>query len=393
MVYRHYYLAREWVKMGHSVTIVAASYSHVRSRSPEVDRAVTVEDIDGIRYAWIRTPRYKGSSIGRVLNMLAFVAQFSVHWRVVVDGLKPDVVISSSTYHLDIFSAYRLARKHGARLVFDVRDLWPLTPITLGHMSRRNPLVLALQKAEDFGYRRADAVVSALPYASEYMQSRGMAPEKFCYVPNGIDPAEFETDCADIPELHQETLRKLHEEARLIVGFTGTHGLAHDLDTLIEAAEMLRSSPVRFALVGSGSQKQRLQEAARERQLPNIVFLPPVSKAEVPALLKALDVLYIGLKRGPMLKFGVSPHKLLDYMMAGKPVLHAIDTPNDMVSECQCGISIIPESPHDLADAVRRLMQMQRPDLERMGASGKEYVLKNHDYGKLARKFIDSVFQ
>jgi len=388
MVYRHYYFAREWVKLGHSVTIVAASYSHVRSQNPKIDSAVVEDEIDGIRYVWLKTPPYKGSSLGRIRNMLAFIARFTMNGRLVVDGRIPDIVISSSTYHFDIFSAFRLARKHRARLVFEVRDLWPLTPVMLGGMSPRNPLIMAMQAAEDFGYRRADLVVSALPLAHEHMQSRGMAREKFCYVPNGIDPAEWGKQGEDLPELHREVFRKMHEDGQFIVGFTGAHGLAHDLDTLLETARRLGDEPVRFALVGSGSQKERLQESAQSQELANVVFLPPVPKAAVPALMSTLDVLYIGLKQQPMFKYGVSPHKLLDYMMAGKPVIHAIDTPSDMVSEARCGISILPGDADQLCEAVKRLIRSSSEDLVEMGERGRAYVLANHDYRVLASRLL-----
>jgi glycosyltransferase involved in cell wall biosynthesis len=388
MVYRHYYFAREWVRMGHSVTIVAASFSHVRSRSPEVRRAVTEEEIDGIRYVWLKTPRYKGSSVRRMLNMMAFVSQLTMNGPRLVKRHKPDVIVSSSTYHLDIFTAWWLARKCGARLVFEVRDMWPLTPITLGDMSPRNPVIMAVQAAEDFGYRRAQSVVSALPFASEYMQSRGMSPDKFCYVPNGIDPMEFEKDCDELPALHEDTFKKVRDEARFIVGFTGAHGLAHDLDTVLDAAEKLRNEPILFALVGGGSQKKRLQEAAERRQLSNVVFLPHVPKTSVPSLLNGMDVLYIGLKQQPMFKFGVSPHKLLDYMMAAKPVIHAIDTPGNMVSEARCGVSILPGSSDQLCEAIRSLARLSHEELVEMGERGRAYVIANHDYRVLAERFL-----
>ncbi len=174
-----------------------------------------------------------------------------------------------------------------------------------------------------------------------------------------------------------------------IVGYAGAHGLANDLYTMIDAAALLQSHPVVFVLVGQGPEKESLQEKALRLRLKNILFLPPVPKAEVPELLSAMDILYIGLKNEPLFRFGISPNKLMDYMMAGKPIIHAIDAGNDMVSENNCGISVPPEDPKAVADAIITLIGMTSADRESMGSRGKAYVLANHDYRVLAKRYLE----
>jgi glycosyltransferase involved in cell wall biosynthesis len=388
MIFGPYHLAKEWARRGHEVTIVAASFAHVRNRQPEVRGDITEERIDGIRYVWLKTPSYKGNNTGRVINILAFLARLAFRGDSLPAGNAPDVVISSSAYVLDILPAWRIAGKMRAMLIFEVRDLWPLTPIMLGNMSRLHPFIMALRQAEGFAYRHSDKVVSVLPNAREYMVSRGMAPDKFVHIPNGIDPVLWAEDRSALPDLHSAELRKLKERNLFLVGFTGSHGKAADLDTLVKAAEVMKKIPAAFVLVGGGSEKAVLQAMVRERRLDRVIFLPPVPKSSMPALLDAMDALYIGLKRHPLWKWGVSPNKLLEYMMAGKPIIHGIQWANDIVRESGCGISIRPEDPREIARAVESIMGMNIGERAAMGSRGKEYVLKHHDYRVLAEQYI-----
>lgn len=159
------------------------------------------------------------------------------------------------------------------------------------------------------------------------------------------------------------------------------------LPSLVDAASFLHDSSASILIVGQGP-KERLENKARVAGERQIVFLPPVKKASIPTLLQMVDGLYIGLQRQPLYRFGVSPNKLMDYMMAGKPVIHAIEACNDMIAESGCGISILPEDPRAIGEAVMKLMAMEPEERMAMGLKGREYVLKHHDYRLLARRFL-----
>lgn len=141
MEFRPFYLAREWRRMGHEVLIVAASQSHLRSVAPRVPGASTREQIDGVDYLWLRTPAYRGNGVGRVFNIAVFCLLLAARARRLARECRPDVVIASSTYPMDIWPARRIARLAGAKLVHEVHDLWPLSPIELGGMSPRHPFI------------------------------------------------------------------------------------------------------------------------------------------------------------------------------------------------------------------------------------------------------------
>lgn len=388
---RPFYLAREWMEQGHEVTIVAASWVHGRGAPPTVSGPMTVEDVDGVRYVWLKTPTYTGNGARRALNMMAFAGQMARFGRRMAEAFKPDVVVSSSNHPLDAVPAHRIARRAGAAYLMEVHDLWPLTPIEIGGISPRHPFIQVLQRAEDYGYRHADRVISMLPNAEDHMRQHGMSAGKFVYIPNGVHVDRWQIDESLLPEDHRAQLSTLAESGRFLVGYAGAHGVANSLDTLLDAAALLRDDPVTFVLLGRGIRKAALEQKAASLGLDNVLFLPIAPKASVPAFLDRMDALYIGLTRTPLFRFGVSPNKLFEYMMAAKPVIYALEAGNDPVAESRCGISPGAENPEAVRDAVRALMTAPEGQRAAMGQRGREYVREHHDYPVLARRFLDAM--
>ncbi|GLI36665.1 glycosyltransferase family 4 protein [Geobacter hydrogenophilus] len=392
MEYRPFYLAREWVRLGHSVRILASAESHVRARQPDLLGRKSLEEvIEGVSYSWYRTPPYVGNGIGRVRNMASFVGWLYREGKRIADDFRPDVVIASSTYPMDIWPAHRIARMAGARLVYEVHDLWPLSPIELGGMPRWHPFIILVQIAEDYAYRHADSVVSMLPKVREYMESRGMAPHKLHIVPNGIDPAEWDSDFPPLEGDVKAVFKRFREEGFSIVGYAGAHGVANALDAFLEAAVLMAEERVVFMLVGNGPEKAVLQRQASAAGLRNVCFLDPVKKNQIPSLLKWFDVAYIGLQRQPLFRFGIAPNKLMDYMMAGCPVLMAIEAGNDPVGEAGCGLTVMPEDAGAIAKGIRTLLAMGEKQRNEMGRLARKYILQHHTYLVLARRFLEAV--
>ena len=386
MEYRPYYLAREWVRAGHSVRMLGASYSHVRTRQPTLAR----ELVDGIDYRWFPAPAYQGNGLGRVRNIAVFLRAV---WRAsaaLVTEQRPDVVIASSTYPMDIWVARRLARLAGARLVFEVHDLWPLSPIELSGMSPWHPFALLCGWAEKTAYREADTVVSMLPKVHQHMASRGLDLRKLVIVPNGISPDDW---AAEPPALRQdvaEVIALARAAGHAVLGHAGSMGLPNALDCLLDAAALMREDPVQLLLVGDGHERERLQRRIAAEGLSRVHWLPPIPKAQIPSFLAALDVAYIGWQRVPIYRFGIAPNKLMDYLMAGCPVLHAVEAGNDPVAEAGCGITVPPESPAAVVDGLRRLLALSPAQRAAMGQRGRAFVQAEHSYPVLARRFLDA---
>lgn len=389
MEYRAYYLAREWVKLGHTVQIVASAYSHYRAQQPRLARQGRLDEtIDGIQYTWFKTPAYSGNGVWRVRNMASFVAHLYREGKQLAQAFKPDVVIASSTYPMDIWPAHRIAKIAKAKLVFEVHDLWPLSPMELGGMSKWHPFILLVQAAEDYAYRHAEIVVSMLPKVREYMESRGMAPHKLHIVPNGIDSAEWQADGPALEDKAKEVLSNLKAQGLSIVGYAGAHGVANALDAFLDTAKLMQEEKVAFVLVGGGPDKATLQQRAQAEGLHNVFFIDPVKKEQIPALLQWFDVAYIGLQRQPLFRFGIAANKLMDYMMAGRTVLMAIDAGNDAVSDAGCGLTVKPQDPQSVAQGIRSLLALGEDERKAMGLRGRAFVLANHTYSVLANRFL-----
>ena len=398
MEFRPYYLAREWVRAGHRVQIVAADYSHVRAHQPLAGDEV----VDGIAYRWLATPAYRGNGIGRLWNITCFLSQLWWQSRRLVDEFKPDVVIASSTYPMDFWVARHIAKLsrrragaqgRGAVLVHEVHDLWPLSPIELSGMSPRHPFIRLCQAAENAACRDADVVVSMLPKVSGHLAAHGLDLRKLHIVPNGITLDEWpQPGQGALPALRDDVAAAIAAQraaGRAVVGYAGSMGLPNALDGLLDAAALLRSEPLAFVLVGDGHERERLARRVADEGLAKVSLLPPIPKAQIPALLARFDIAYIGWQRVPIYRFGIAPNKLMDYMMAGCVVLHSVDAGNDPVAESGCGLTVAPQSPPAVADGLRQLAALPAAERAAMGQRGRAFVLAHHTYPVLAQRFIE----
>ena len=398
MEYRPYYLAREWVRLGHRVQLLAADHSHVRARQPvrhpqpqAAGSAPGDEAIAGIAYRWYATPAYQGNGLGRVKNIWAFLRGGWVDTPRLLREFQPDVVIASSTYPMDIWVARRLARRAGARLVYEVHDLWPLSPIELSGMSPRHPFALLCQKAENDAYRDADVVVSMLPRVHGHMAAHGLDLRKLHIVPNGIALDEWQGTPPAVRGDVAQALAVARAAGQTLVGYAGSMGLPNALDTLLNAAALLRDAAVHIIMVGDGHERARLAQRVASEGLHKVTMLPPIPKAQVPALLAGVDIATLAWQRVSIYRFGIAPNKLMDYMMAGVPVLHAVDAGNDPVAEAGCGLTVPPESPAAMADGLLRLAALPAAERLAMGARGRAFVLAHHTYPVLAQRFLNAL--
>jgi glycosyltransferase involved in cell wall biosynthesis len=391
MEFRPFYLAREWAKAGHEVLIVAASQSHLRSVAPRFDGGSAREQVDGIDYLWLRTPTYRGNGVGRVLNIAVFCARLAMGARRLARAFRPDVVIASSTYPMDIWPARRIARAARAKLVHEIHDLWPLSPVELGGMSPRHPFIRVCQAAEDAACRDADLVVSMLPCVHEHLRDRGLDLRKLHIVPNGVLVAEWIEPAAPLDAALAAHIQDAHARGRLVVVYAGAHGIANALDSLLDAAALLQDEALSFVLVGSGAERERLAARVDAENLASVRLFDPIAKRQIPSLLAQADIAYIGWQRAPIYRFGIAPNKLMDYMMAGCAVLHSVDAGNDPVAEADCGVTVQAESAPAIAQGLRQLAARSADERRAMGARGREYVRRHHDWPVLAERFIEAV--
>lgn len=373
--------------MGHQVLIVGATYSHLRKKQPVKQG---FEKIDGIDYYWIKTNEYHGNGVKRVLSMFGFVVKSCLKYKRICRDFKPDVVVASSTYTFDNYAARRIAKHTSAKYIYEIHDLWPLSPIELGGMSPRHPFIAMLQHAENYAYKHCNAVISILPNAKEHCTAHGLAPDKFFHVPNGIVKEDWDKP-AELPAAHQQLIEKLKSQGRFLVAFAGAHGVANSLPSIIDACASLLEKGVSLLLVGTGQEKENLIQYTQNQGYKNIHFLPAINKHAIPTFLRQMDVLYVGLQRQSLFRFGISPNKIFDYMMAAKPIIQAIDSGNDLIGEAECGITVEPENVSAIAEAIVQLADLTPEERQKLGENGHQYVLKHHTYNVLAQQFVNAI--
>ena len=385
MEFRHFYLSKELQKLGYNVVIISASHSHLFKKLPNVSNTFNFQEIEGVNYLWIKVPSYPSShSKKRVLKW--FVFTFRLFSLPIKKLPKPDVIIVSPMQTMPIYPAFKWAKKWNVPLLFEVKDIWPLSIIELGGYSPQHPFIQLLKYFEKMAIQRSNAIVSVLPNYQQYLKDEGWN-KNFYYIPNGVDIDELKK----IEDLNISIKNQIPQN-KFIVGYAGTIGTANALRNVIEAARLLKEhKDLLFVLVGEGDKKQELQNLAQKYQLDNILFLPAIPKRQVQSLLSLFDVCYIEFQNKRLYKYGISPNKIFDYMYAAKPILLAVNSPNNPVSLAQCGICINDITPENIAKAILDFYQMPKNQRKEIGSRGKEYVIKHHTFEALAKKYDELI--
>lgn len=374
---RSHYFAKELGRRGYRVYLVIASWHHLLTQGDT--RLPRMEKRDF--YTLVRVPvmRYRhAQSKRRVINWEIF--------RLRLPGLlrriphQPDVIYYSSLSLVGWLGAEKIARRTGARLVFEARDIWPLSLQALRGLPASHPYVRYLRRIEVRAYGRADAVISNLRNALSHMVEAGMDASKFTWIPNGVSRGEKATS----EPLPAEISGRL-PKGKFIVGYTGSLNTANAPFDLVEAADRLREhGDIAFVIVGKGSEEEKLTQMIRDRGLDAVTMIKAIPKRQVPTMLAAFDACYIGLHSKPLFRLGVSPNKLFDYLASGRPILYAIDSGDyHPVEEAGAGIEVAPESPTALAEAIIDLKSRPHEERAEMGRRGIKTVEHQYTYEEL----------
>lgn len=391
MSYRPFYLTQAFNHAGHHAFVIGASFHHLQQNPVEQKEPVLLDISEDVPFITLKTPSYEGNGPGRMLNMLGYASGFKrrLHDILAITGV-PDVIIASSAHPFHYPVLEKLARQCHARLIFEVRDLWPLSLQHLLGIPNWHPLVLWLGRIERRAYQGADYVVSVLDNAFSYMQKRGLAGERYRFIPNGTSVAAFE-NFRKLSEPAALKIQALKKSGHFLLGYAGAFGKPNALDHLIDAMAILgrKNVPVHAVLIGQGNLKEQLDAKVNSLSLTNITFLPPISKLEIPAFLREMDALYLGWNNADIYQYGVSPNKVFDYMMAGKPIIESGGSPTRMVEKVGCGRYCPAESPEEIADCIHKTSQLPETEREMMGLKGQQYVKAEFDYAALARKYVE----
>ena len=379
---KYYYLAKEFVNMGHEVYLVSASYSHHVHSSINQKKDVSIKFINGINHVYLKTLKYKKTtSFKRVINWLLFSYKLTNLYKFI--KAKPDIIIVSSPPPIIFLGAYKLAKKLKVKLFFEIRDFWPLSLIELGNFSIWNPFIKMMQLVEGFALERSDAIISSIPYAIDYEGFKKKYKPKYYFLPNGFDPNELITR-TKIPY----NISTLIPKRKFIVGYIGSCGTANALDIFLRTVEFFKNdNSISFIIVGRGEGLDNLKNEAKNKSLKNIIMINHVQKKYTQSIIQLFDVCYIGWKNKPLYNLGVSPQKLPEYLISGKPIIHSYSGKGCVVKEANAGISIQAEDHIKIKDAILQLKNMTRIQRNQLGMNGKKYAQKYYNYKKIAKNF------
>ena len=346
---------REWVRAGHRVTVItcAPNFPQGRVFPGYRNRLWQQESMDGIRV--VRVWSYITANEGFAKRTLDYMSFMITATLAALFVRRVDLVIGTSPQIFTTCAAYVVGLLKRTPFVFELRDLWPESIRAVGAM--KNPRWLdRLERLELFLYRKAAAIVSVTHSFRRNLVSRGIDPEKIHVVTNGVDLSHFQPR-----EKDKELSRQLGLEGKFVAGYIGTHGMAHALGTLLDAAQRLRKFPegdrYRIILLGAGAERDNLRAAAERMELDNVLFLEPVSKEQVPRYWSLLDVAIIHLKKTELFTT-VIPSKLFECMGMGLPVLHGVAGESaDIVNKEGVGIVFEPENPVALSEGLRRMQE------------------------------------
>jgi glycosyltransferase involved in cell wall biosynthesis len=380
---------REWVRAGHAVTVITCAPNFPKGElyPGYRNRLWQWEEMDGIRV--LRVWSYITANAGFVKRLPDFWSYMVTSFLAGLVLRRPDVIVGTSPQFFTTCSAWMLSVFRWRPFVFELRDLYPESLVTVGIL-KEGPLLSLIEGLELFLYRRAAAVVPVTLSFRENLIRRGIAGEKIHVVTNGIDLTRFRPL---EPDLALRDALGIPRQA-FVAGYIGTHGLAHALETVLEAAGMVQRldseppslsgtvpspdaavpspspgapvpfataalPPIHFILLGDGAEKPALKAKAAGMGLTNVHFLDTVPKAEVPRYWSLLDVAIIHLKKKPAFEL-VIPSKLFESMGMGIPVLHGVAGESaGIVAREGVGLVFEPENAQALREGLLRLAQYQ----------------------------------
>lgn len=360
---RVYERACYWVKDGHRVTVITCAPNFPDGKVfPGFRNRGAVEERDGIRVVRVRT--FISPNTGFFLRTADFV---SFMLAAVVAGLreeKPDLVAATSPQFFAAVGGWVLSRLRHVPFVFELGDLWPASIEAVG-AARNRMLLRSLEQLELFLYRSSAAVVVLTRRFREDLVRRGIPPGKVFVVRNGVDLPRYAPRERDV-----SLARELGLESRFVVGYLGTHGMAHGLANVLDAAEKVRDEAgMRFLFVGAGAERAALMAEAVRRGLDNVVFVPARPKEDMPRYWSLCDVALVHLKADPVFE-AVIPSKIFEAMGMGVPILLVAPSgeAREIVEEAGAGIWIPAGAPEALAAAVRSL-RVDEPLRRRLAAA------------------------
>ncbi|ARV09685.1 hypothetical protein BTO05_08530 [Winogradskyella sp. PC-19] len=373
--HRHFALANH-LKHNNSVTLFTGSYSHIHQNISNNE----VNDENGIKIINLKILKYS-SSIFRILNLFHFALKLRFFNYKKLE--KPDVIVISTMSLFPLLLIKFFKKKfEDVKIVHEIRDIWPLTPLELAGYSKSHPFIKLLSYCEKLGYNNADFFVSNLANAHNHVYQ--VVPHRkhipFEWISNGFDESGSQEELSikvenNIPK------------SKFLIGYAGTIGKANCMEVVVRAFNSLQNSNLHLCLIGYGDQEGYLKSISGS----NITFLGKIPKPQVQSFLEKMDACILSWKKIELYKFGISPNKLFDYLNASKPVIMCADIENTIIHKSNCGWVVPAEDADTLSKVLYSVSNMENSELEKYGERGYDYLKNNFLFKQLAEKYQKAV--
>ena len=377
---------RAWAKLGHDVTVVTCAPNHPNGNvyPGYKNKLVQTDMVDGVRV--IRLWTYMAANEGflrRTLNYISYLAAVTLATPRLP---KPDIVVSTSPQFFCGLAGLTVRTVKRVPWVLEIRDLWPESIVTVGAMNK-GLAVRSLEAVERFAYRSADFIVPVTDSFVHHITERGGDPCRIKIVKNGVDLSLFQQD----PEGAARIRKELGLEGKFIAAYVGTHGMAHGLDVILDAAERLRHDPrIAFLLVGDGAERAGLLERRAARNLDNVLILGQRPKKDMPAIWTATGASLILLRRNDLFR-KVIPSKMFEAMAMRRPIILGVEGEScDLLMQAGAGIPIPPQDADALTNAILKLAN-DPAYAATLAQSGETFVRANFDRAELAIRYLDAL--
>ncbi|MGB8260306.1 MAG: glycosyltransferase family 4 protein [Terracidiphilus sp.] len=376
---RHFSHARELIRRGHTVHIVACGFAHQNHKQVYTRQqgAWHTTMHEGVAFTWLPAGSYRGEGFRRIFNMFQFA--WSAAGRRWARGLeKPDVVMGSSPHPFAALAAERIAAHYRVPFVLEIRDPWPYVLTAVGGHSPLHPFVILVDRTMRFLYRRAARIVMFSRHSAPLLVRLGAPREKIEWIPHGVDLEMFPAQ-GPAPDDGVFTLT-----------YIGAHNQWNSLDTVLDAAKLLQDADglrIEVQLVGAGNTKAGLVERARNENIRNVRFVDAVPKQQVHPILRSSDAFVLNNRVDALSRDWMSFNKLYEYLGAGRPVVFGSRSEHDPVRESGAGISVPAGDAPAMAEAIRALAALPAAELAEMGARGRRHIEEHYNLTALARRF------
>lgn len=380
--------AKNLIKMGHEVTIIAASTVH-NSRKNLIEGKEKVKKFtdDGIPYVLIHCSGYQGNGVKRIVNIFEFAKKLSS----VLNTLeKADAIVATSFDPLSCYAGIKYAKKHGMKAIAEIADLWPETLVTYNGMSPRNPIVKYLRRIEKKIYTKADVIVFTMEGAYDYIIEQGWENEvpksKVYYINNGIDLEQFDYN----KEHYQIEDDDIENPNIFKVVYAGAIRKVNNLDKLLDIAKQIKDNKILFLIWGDGEELPILQERKKKELINNIVFKGRVDKKYIPYITSRADLNIAHNESSPLFRFGISFNKIFDYLAAGRPILCDFAAKYNPVVQANAGISVESGNTNEIAKSIEAISNLGEEEKNKLAERARKAAFQ-YDFRVLTNRLISII--